>query len=151
MSGTTGPRVVPDCIGAMAPWQKKGLPELEKEQREVRADAGLYIGNPMQTEEVRDHKSSAEREARQAGQHTTTSGNMTPSILLQLHNDLIVTHMAADKSISRNGAESAVCPPVAGAQNEQQQQAAPAAPVRPAAAAGASRSTLETNFLAFFF
>lgn len=151
MSGTTGPRVVPDCIGAMAPWQKKGLPELEKEQREVRADAGLYIGNPMQTEEVRDHKSSAEREARQAGQHTTTSGNMTPSILLQLHNDLIATHMPADKSISRNGAESAVCPPVAGAQNEQQQQAAPAAPVVPAPAAGTSRSTLETNFLAFFF
>ncbi len=157
VSGVAGKRVVPDCIGVSAPWQLKGVAELEREQRGVRADAGLFVGNPMMADDVRLHKTSAEREARQAGEHSTTSGNVTPALLLQLFDALVTCHLPARKMAGDMPAgissRDAPAPAVSEPPNNQAPVPPPGAtePAAPPAGQCASQSASETDFLAYLF
>ena len=103
INGTTeGPKVVPDCVGSKAPWQKKLKAEYDHEKEVVREDPGDYIGNPMTADDVATRKAAAEKDARRSGQHNTTSGDMTPDIMVQLFDNLILRHrVAAPASAAR--------------------------------------------------
>lgn len=150
VNGTTGTRVVPDCIGVKAPWQVKGLAEREKGAKEVRPDGGLFMGNPMHTNQVRSHKHSAEREARQAGEHSTTRGDVTPAMMQRLKDTLVSCHMAGDKmpSPSPDDQYAAAAPGTAASERQPGQQATPHMPAPDAAA---SRMVVEPDFLSYIF
>lgn len=94
VNGSQGEKVVNDCEGARSPWQKKGQMEKYAEKQNVRDDPGEYIGNPMETETIKNHKGAAEKEARRAGQHSQTSADVTPEILSSLYNALVASHCA---------------------------------------------------------
>lgn len=152
VSGTTGPRVVPDCLGVSSPWQLKGLPELEKEKAEVREDAGKFMGNPMMTDDVRSHKSSAEKDARQSGEHSTTSADVTPAMLLQLYNSMVLCHMPAAKNAESSSQDDAA--PAADDHPPVEAHALPLhcrPPAAPLGTSAASRTAVETDFLAYLF
>lgn len=150
VNGTTGTRVVPDCIGVKAPWQVKGLAEREKGAKEVRPDGGLFMGNPMHTNQVKSHKHSAEREARQAGEHSTTRGDVTPAMMQRLKDTLVSCHMAGDKmpSPSPDDQYAAAAPGTAASERQPGQQATPHMPAPDAAA---SRMVVEPDFLSYIF
>lgn len=178
VKGTKGRKVVPDCDGPDSPWQKKGLMEREREQQTEREDPGFYIGNPMRTEDIRTTKSAAEKEARQAGQHSTTSAVMTPDYLKQLFDVLVVKHLTTANASSARSADgnpeaaarastaaplgpsataapgpNAAAPPVAGAAAPQPDVSKSPPPARPPATPEdlSSQSLVETDFLSYFF
>ncbi|KAK1869402.1 hypothetical protein I4F81_011879 [Pyropia yezoensis] len=91
--GVTGEKLVPDCVGQRSPRQKKGQLEKEAERRDKREDPGGYIGNPMDAEAIKAFKGAAEQEARKAGQHNTTSAEVTPKMLSLLYDALVRRHL----------------------------------------------------------
>lgn len=124
--GVTGEKLVPDCVGQRSPWQKKGQLEKETEKRDKREDPGDYIGNPMDAEAIKTHKGAAEKEARKAGQHNTTSADVTPQMLSLLYDALVRRHFTTPTPTT---------PPTTGAAGALGQETAPATPVIPARSA----------------
>lgn len=166
VNGKTGTKLVVDCDGVRSPWQKKGEMEKLKEKQTVRADPGDYIGNPMETETIKDHKGAAEKEARRGGQHNKTSADVTPAMLSLLYGALVGAHQRAGP-VDQQASAHAV-PPGSGAASEP--PATPSAgdsattpsraPTRPVAttpsaavrdAASSNLSARQTDFLAYVF
>lgn len=124
--GVTGAKLVPDCVVQRSPWQKKGQLEKETEKRDKREDPGDYIGNPMDAEAIRTHKGAAEKEARKAGQHNTTSADVTPKMLSLLYDALVRRHLTAPAGTTQ---------PTTGAKAATAHESTPATPVVPARSA----------------
>ncbi|KAK1869317.1 hypothetical protein I4F81_011795 [Pyropia yezoensis] len=124
--GVTGAKLVSECVGQRSPWQKKGQLEKETEKRDKREDPGDYIDNPMDAEAIRTHKGAAEKEVRKAGQHNTTSADVTPKMLSLLYDALVRRHLTAPAGTTQ---------PTTGAEAATAHESTPATPVVPARSA----------------
>lgn len=156
LNGVTGPKLVADCDGARSPWQKKGEMEKAAERKNVREDPGDYVGNPMDAETIKDHKSAAEKEARREGQHNKTSADVTPEMLSLLYDSLVRAHISSSSTVtapSTSGAQPGGTVVANSAAHPTPPTAATLlASCPPVAGVGTSNvSTRQTDFLAYVF